>query len=137
MNLTKEKPGKPIILFDGFCNLCSASVVFVLKREKKDIFRFASLQSKTGKKLIEKYTDKTEEDSVILLENQKLFTKSQAVLRIARHLKFPWDLSFFFVIVPPFIRNFFYDVIAKHRKKWFGSRSSCYFPGEDLSYKFL
>lgn len=137
MNLTKEKTGKPIILFDGFCNLCSASVVFILKREKKDIFRFASLQSKTGKKLIEKYTDKIEEDSVILLENQKLLTKSQAILRIARHLKFPWNLSYIFVIVPPFIRNFFYDVIAKRRKKWFGSRSTCYFPGEDLSYKFL
>jgi predicted DCC family thiol-disulfide oxidoreductase YuxK len=137
MSISEEKTNNPVILFDGYCSLCSGSVVFILKREKKDLFRFASLQSEAGKQLIKKFTDNTEEDSVILIENKKIFTKSLAALRIAKRLKFPWNLSYVFIIIPPFIRNYFYDLIARNRKKWFGSRSTCYFPEKNMSYKFL
>ena len=129
---------KKIILFDGFCNLCSWSVNFIIKREKKDIFRFASLQSETGKHILIKF--KLPEDfdkSIVLVENNSVYFKSDAALRIAKDLRSAWPLFYSFVIFPKAIRDYMYTFIASNRFKWFGKRDTCHIPTTDYHYKFL
>ena len=130
--------GKKVILFDGVCNLCNSSIIFVIKRDAKDIFRFAPLQEGAGMELISKFNiDTRKTDSIIFIENNKVYTKSTAALRVARHLKGLWPLLYFFIIIPPFIRNFFYDFVAKNRYKWYGKKESCMIPTPALKAKFL
>ena len=132
-----DKNQKPVLLFDGYCNLCSNSVVFVIKREKGDVFRFASLQSDIAEKLLkERKTEKVSPDSILLVEANKIYSRSVAALRVAKKLKWPWPLFYAFIIIPPFIRDWFYDAIAKRRYKWFGKKEQCFIPPEDMSYKF-
>jgi len=138
MNKTlTNKIQKPVLLFDGYCNLCSSSVVFIIKRKKGDTFRFASLQSDFADKLLQEvsYKDDTP-DSIVLVENDKTYFRSAAALKIAKKLKWPWPLLYAFIIIPPFIRDWIYDVIAKRRYKWFGRKEQCFIPPEDMSHKF-
>jgi len=129
---------KKIILFDGVCNLCNNSVTFVIKRDKKDKFRFAALQEDAGKRLIEQYgIDTSKTDSIILIENGKAYVKSTAALRVARHLGGLYPLSYAFMIIPNFIRNWVYDYVARNRYKWYGKKESCMIPTPDLKEKFL
>ncbi|MDT0554811.1 thiol-disulfide oxidoreductase DCC family protein [Patiriisocius hiemis] len=129
---------KKIILFDGVCNLCNSSVTFVIKRDAKDVFRFAALQEEPGQKLINQYgIDINKTDSIILIENNKAFTKSTAALRIARHLGGAYPLLYGFMIIPVFIRNWVYDYVAKNRYKWYGKKESCMIPTPELKSKFL
>ena len=130
--------GKSVLLFDGYCNLCSGSVVFILKRERKDTFRFASLQSAFAQNLLEEYRINGEApDSIILIENNKVYYQSTAALRIVKQLKWPWPLIYGLIIIPRFIRDPVYGFIARNRYKWFGKREQCFMPGKDMSYKFL
>lgn len=130
--------GKKIILFDGVCNLCNGAVTFIIERDKNDRFRYAALQSDIGKKLTDSYKVDTEEvDSIILVEGESYYTKSSAALRIARHLSGGYPLLYGLMILPPFIRDRMYDVIAKNRYKWFGKRESCMVPTPELKAKFL
>ena len=130
---------KQLILFDGVCNLCNSSVVFVIKNDPKDHFRFAPLQSHIGKAIIEKYNlDTSKTDSILLYsEKQGLRIKSSAALHIGKLLKFPINLMAIFLIVPPFIRNWVYDYIANNRYKWYGKKESCMIPTQELKSKFL
>ncbi|HLU51657.1 MAG TPA: thiol-disulfide oxidoreductase DCC family protein [Flavobacteriaceae bacterium] len=129
---------KKIILFDGVCNLCNNTVTFILKRDKKDLFRFAALQSDVGEKLTQEYgVDTTKIDSILLLTDKNYYYKSGAALRIARHLSGGYPLLYGFLIIPPFIRDFVYDIIAKNRYKWFGKKDSCMIPTPELKEKFL
>ena len=135
MELPKDKK---ILLFDGVCNLCNSSVLFVIKRDPKDRFRFTPLQSEVGRHLVEKYQiDTSKTDSVILIENGKAHTKSSAGLRIARGLSGAWPLFFGFWIIPKFLRNWIYDFIARNRYKWYGKKESCMIPTPELKAKFL
>ena len=128
----------PIILFDGVCNLCNKSVQTVLKNDKACIFKFASLQSDAGQKLLKTYNLPTENfGSFILLQNGKVYKKSTAALLVARHLSGAIKLVYGFIIVPAFIRNFVYDIIAKNRYKWFGKLDSCMMPTPALKARFL
>lgn len=128
----------PIILFDGVCNLCNSSVQFVLKHEKHHNFKFASLQSNFGQLKLKEFNLKTEDfDSIVLLEKGKLYRKSTAVLKISKHLKFPFSLLSLFLIIPNFIRNFVYDFIAKNRYKWFGKEETCWLPEPKFKNRFL
>lgn len=114
----------PIILFDGVCNLCNGAVQFIIERDKKQHFRFASLQSKIGQEYQQKAglaLDKI--DTILLVENGKIHQKSTAALRIARQLDGFWSLLFVFIIVPAFIRNAVYNFIAKNRYRWFGNKT--------------
>ncbi|MDX1462241.1 MAG: thiol-disulfide oxidoreductase DCC family protein [Marinirhabdus sp.] len=132
-----EKQHK-IILFDGVCNLCNSSVTFVIKRDTNDLFRFAALQEEPGKSLIAEHgIDTTTTDSIILIENNKAYTKSTAALHIARHLGGMYPLLYGFMIVPRFIRNWVYDFVAKNRYKWYGKKESCMIPTPELRSKFL
>jgi predicted DCC family thiol-disulfide oxidoreductase YuxK len=127
-----------IILFDGVCNLCSSSVQFVIKHDKKKQFRFASLQSAFGQKtLSENNLSTTDLSSFILLENGKLYTKSTGALRVVKRLGGAWPLLYGFIIVPPFLRNAVYNWVAKNRYKWFGKQESCWLPTPELKARFI
>lgn len=104
-----------IILFDGVCNFCNSSVQFILKRDPKGYFKFASLQSETGKSLLDKYQINEDINSLVLIEDDTYFIKSNAVLRICKHLRGFWRLLSIFRFVPIPIRNTFYEIIAKYR----------------------
>lgn len=128
-----------LILFDGVCNLCNASVVFVIKRDKADLFRFAPLQSDIGKAVMRDFDiDPAHTDSILLYEPGKGVTiKSAAALKIASKLGFPVNLLSIFYIIPRFIRNWVYDVVARNRYKWYGKRDVCMVPTPELQAKFL
>lgn len=126
----------PIVFFDGVCNLCSSSVQWVIRHDPRAVFTFTSLQGQYVAKMI---TDEKLKkiDSVILLENGRFYTRSTAILRIARRLGFPARLLYAFIIVPAFIRNWVYEFIAKHRYKWYGKMESCWLPTPDLKKRFI
>jgi predicted DCC family thiol-disulfide oxidoreductase YuxK len=127
-----------VILFDGVCNLCNGAVNFVIRKDKKQVFRFASLQSNAAKDLLKPFASRSAgADSMLLLENNHLYNKSAAALRVARRLPFPWPLLYGFMIVPRFIRDKVYDIVAKNRYKWFGKREQCMVPREQLRARFL
>lgn len=119
---------KPIILFDGVCNLCSASVSFILRRDKRQQFDFISLQSNEGKQLLKQFQVSTEIDSVILIHNQKVFIESDAAIAISKFLPFPWNWARIFKVIPKNWRDRIYRWVAKNRYRWFGKRNSvCHF----------
>lgn len=129
---------KKIILFDGVCNLCNSSVLFVIKRDSKDQFRFAALQSEIGHSLATKHhIDTTQVDSIMLIQENKVYVKSSAALHIARYLSGAYPLFFLFMLIPTFIRNWVYDYVAKNRYKWFGKKDQCMIPTVELKSKFL
>ncbi|MEM7105321.1 MAG: thiol-disulfide oxidoreductase DCC family protein [Bacteroidota bacterium] len=129
---------KPLLLFDGVCNLCNNSVQFVIERDPNGKVNFASLQSETGQKVLE-YSgmSKTDLTTVVLVDNGKIYTKSSAALRTAGYLDSPFRLMKLFLIVPKFIRDFFYNYIARNRYKWFGKQESCIMPTPDIKARFL
>jgi predicted DCC family thiol-disulfide oxidoreductase YuxK len=126
----------PIVLFDDVCSLCNASVQFIISRDLRSVFRFASLQSETGKVLREKF-GVPEVDSLVLLENGRYYTKSSAALRICRRLAGVWKLFYIFWLVPKPLRDYIYDFVAKHRYEWFGKRDHCLIPTPDIRARFL
>jgi predicted DCC family thiol-disulfide oxidoreductase YuxK len=129
---------KAIILFDGVCNFCNSSVNFVMKHDKKDRFRFAPLQSATGKKILQQFHEDTDAtDSVILIENSGLYKRSTAILRIAKRLGGAYLLLYGFMIVPRFLRDAVYNFIGRNRYKWFGKKDSCMVPTEEVKKKFM
>ncbi|MCP9762252.1 thiol-disulfide oxidoreductase DCC family protein [Lacihabitans soyangensis] len=127
----------PIILFDGVCNLCNGAVQFVLRNDTKNIFKFASLQSKFAQDFLKKHQLPTENfGTLILIENEKIFVKSNAVFKIAKYLtKYAWLSVFSFL--PIFVTDFFYDIVSKNRLKWFGKRENCWLPTDELKERFL
>jgi predicted DCC family thiol-disulfide oxidoreductase YuxK len=128
---------KNIILFDGVCNLCNHSVQFIIKRDPKGHFKFASLQSEIGQKLVEQYGIPKGIESIIYIENDKVYIKSSAALRISRKLNGYWRYLTILSILPSSFRDFIYDVIAKNRYKWFGKKESCLLPTKETRKRFL
>lgn len=128
----------PVVLYDGYCNLCSRSVRFIIKRDKKNKFLFSPLSSEFSKqvfkhfRLPENYTD-----SVLLYHNNKLYKSSGAAIRIAVRLSGLWPLTGVFYIIPFFLRDLFYNFIAKNRLKWFGKRDSCFLPDDSLKNRII
>ena len=127
-----------IVLFDGVCNFCSGSVLFIIKREPKGYFRFAALQTEAGEEIMKQFGIGEERpESIILVENGSVRYRSSAALRIARKLRHGWPLLYGFIIIPPVIRDFFYNIIAKNRYKWFGQKDSCFIPTPEILSRFL
>jgi predicted DCC family thiol-disulfide oxidoreductase YuxK len=127
-----------VILFDGVCNFCNSTINFVIKHDKKGLFRFAPLQSAAGNELLKRFNlSTTDFDSFVLIEGDKYYTKSTAALHVLRHLSFPYPLAAAFIIVPPFIRNVVYDFISRNRYKWFGKREVCMVPTKEVRGRFL
>jgi predicted DCC family thiol-disulfide oxidoreductase YuxK len=128
---------KPVILFDGVCNLCSGSVQFILKRDEEKKFLFASLQSAYGQTLLKQFNLPTDTfNSFILKEEGKIYTRSTAALKMFQQLK-GWKWVKIFWIVPNFIRDAVYNLIAKNRYKWFGKKEECWVPTPELKSRFL
>lgn len=128
----------PVIFFDGVCNLCTGSVQFIIRHDQQRYFRFASLQSKTGEVLCkELHLPLQEFGSFILWNRGRLYTKSTAALRVTQKLSGLWPLLSVFLIVPPFIRDAVYDLIARNRYRWFGQKKTCWLPAPELDTLFL
>ncbi|MBC6111369.1 thiol-disulfide oxidoreductase DCC family protein [Pedobacter fastidiosus] len=128
---------QPVIFFDGVCNLCNASVQFVIEHDHENLFKFTALQSAYAKEVLPQFNvDPEKLNSILLLENGILYTKSSSALRVAKKLNGLWPLLFGFIIIPKFIRDWFYDIIAKNRYKWWGKQESCWVPTPDLKSKF-
>ena len=133
-----EDRDRAVIFFDGVCNLCNHSVQFIIKRDHKDYFRFAALQSDiAGQKLSDFDFNADNLKTIILLENGKVYLRSTAALRIARHLSGGWPILFGLIIIPAFIRDFVYQLIANNRYRIWGKTESCMVPSAELRAKFL
>lgn len=132
---TQEK----IILFDGFCTLCSKAVQWIIQRDTKDVFRYAALQSEAGKqRMVERGITPATIDSILLIEpGVAYFTQSDAALRIAQELGGLWKVLALFRCIPKPIRDTMYNSIAKNRYKWFGKEDACMRPTPDVQAKFL
>lgn len=126
-----------IILFDGECNFCNRSVQFIIKRDKRAIYKFASIQSDTGQELLNKHHVPTNIDSLILIENLSYYTKSSAALKICRHLNGGWKLLYGLLLAPKPLRDYAYSIIARNRYKWFGKKDACMLPSPEIRKRFL
>ena len=127
-----------IILFDGVCNVCTGAVQFVIKKDQKNHFRFASLQSQQGQNILIRHQLPVNDfNSFVLVENEKVYTRSDAALKVTKNLSGLWPLLYGFIIVPKFIRDGIYNLIAKNRYKWFGKKDSCMIPTPEIMAKFL
>ncbi|MBB6003272.1 thiol-disulfide oxidoreductase DCC family protein [Arcicella rosea] len=137
-NIDTIVDGQQVILFDGVCNFCNASINFVIDHDPQKRFKFASLQSDLGREILKKHHRNTSDfDSVILLKDNGLFIKSKAALEIAKELSGLWKYLSIFSVLPTFILDFFYDLIAKNRYKFFGKSEVCRMPSPDLKERFL
>jgi len=130
---------KKIVLFDGVCNLCSSAVQFIIKHDRKDIFRFVALQSDLGISICKHLgISFSKMDSIILYDpGTAYFYKSSAIIEIAKNFGGFWKLTPIFRIVPIFISNKIYDYVAKNRYNWYGKKESCMIPTPELKEKFL
>lgn len=128
----------PIIFFDGVCNLCTGVVQFVIRHDPKRKFRFASLQSEVGQQLLQQYNLPTEEfGSFILFEKGKVYTKSTAALTVAKSLNGLLPVWYVNIILPKFIRDGVYNLVARNRYKWFGKKEECWIPTPELNSLFI
>lgn len=128
----------PVVLFDGVCNFCNYWVNFAIRHDRKKKLRFTPLQGETASRLLTKYKLSTSSlSSVIFIDKEKVYTQSSAAIRIAKHLDGGWKLFYGFMIVPKFIRDFFYNIIARNRYKWYGKKERCMIPTPELKERFL
>jgi len=127
-----------VILFDGVCNLCNGFVQFVIARDPHAHFRFAALSSDAAARVFrEAGVVLPIPDTIVLVDAGQVYFRSDAPLRIARGLRFPWPLAAVLVVVPRFLRDRVYDFIAARRYRWFGRRDVCMIPTPDLRARFL
>lgn len=126
-----------IVLFDGECNLCDKSVQFIMKRDKKGYFKFASLQSDIGQTLLQQHKVPATTDSIVFIENGTAYTKSTAALKIARKLDGACKLGYVAILIPKPVRNIIYTWIANNRYKWLGKKDACALPTPEQRKRFL
>ncbi|HEX2568169.1 MAG TPA: thiol-disulfide oxidoreductase DCC family protein [Polyangia bacterium] len=138
-----EPTASPIVLFDGVCNLCNAAVNFILDHERSGALRFASLQSDAARALLAEHGAPVEQlrqgdpDTMMLLEGGRVFDRSAAALRVARHLRWPWRALGVFLLVPRPLRDLVYRWVARNRYRWFGKSDACRMPSPALRARFL
>jgi predicted DCC family thiol-disulfide oxidoreductase YuxK len=127
-----------IVLFDGQCGLCTASVQFIIRRDRRGVFRFASVQSEVGRELCRHHgLDPDRVDSVVLIQRDKTRVRSDAVLAIARELGGLWPCLAVFRVMPRAVRDCFYRLVARNRLRWFGRNATCLVPSHDDRSRFL
>ncbi len=133
-----ENISQPVILFDGICNLCNGFVTFILRYDLKEKFRFAALQSIGGQALLSKYKIQINRiETVILIENDRQYIKSEAVFRIIRRLSGWIKIGLIFSILPRVITDYMYDKIARYRYTIFGKKKECMIPSPEMKNRFL
>ncbi len=129
---------RPVVLFDGICNLCNSSVRFLLKHDTREKFLFSSIQSDASKNLLLHQNRKIREmNSILLIEDGQIHEKSEAVLRIASQLRFPWNMGSALRIIPLKLRDGIYDWVARNRYRWFGKKDSCTFSITPYENRFV
>ena len=137
-----------IVLFDGICNFCNFWVNFIIDRDKKNVFKFTALQSEKGQGLLERcrrdenflssfHSSGTSFDTFVLIDGDKVYTKSSAAFNICKDLKGIWRFLYFLILIPEPFRDFLYTVVAKNRYKFFGKRNACRIPTDEEREKFL
>lgn len=130
--------GQSVILFDGVCNLCNGFVQFLIERDPKRRYRYASLQSEAGRALMRSAGLPADEiNTVVLMEGGKAYTHSDVALRVSRQMGGLWPLATVFYIVPKFIRDAIYNWVARNRYRWFGKKEACMVPTPELKSLFL
>lgn len=139
MEISELPIDKKILLFDGVCNLCNSSVQYVIKKDKKDEFRFVALQSELGQKILKHIgiADKNIDSIVLYLPGIAYYYKSSAIIEISKSLQGFFNYGMLFRLLPTFLRDSVYDYIAKNRYKWYGKQESCMIPTPELKAKFL
>ena len=139
MEISSLPKDKKIILFDGICNLCNTSVQFIIRHDKKDVFRFVSLQTTFGQEILNHIgVDIKKIDSIVLYEpGIAYYLKLEAAFIILKELNSAYRFFLIFSILPKSVKNFIYDYIARNRYTWFGKKESCMFPASELQSKFL
>ncbi len=127
-----------IVLFDGICNLCHGFVQFLIRRDPEKKINYIFLQSDVGKKYLQKFhLSQNELFFILFIDQNKCYIKSSAILRIIKQLHGFYPLLYVFILVPPVIRDFLYDVIAKNRYRWFGKKEMCRAPTKNIKSHFL
>ncbi len=130
-------PAPPVVLFDGVCKLCNRSVNFILRIDRTGRLKMASLQSDYGRRVLEDHGLKSGPlDSMMLLEGTRLTTKSTAVIRISKYLGGLWPLCMGALIIPRFIRDALYGIVAKNRYRWFGQYDTCHLPDPEFEDRY-
>lgn len=133
-----DAEAKRLVLFDGVCNFCNDAVLFIVDRDPEEHFKFASLQSDAGQKILRERGCDPDIQSIVLVEGERTYLRSTAALRIARGLRFPWPLFFYaFVWVPAGLRDLAYSYFAKNRYRWFGKSEQCRIPTPALRRRIL
>lgn len=133
-----DSESHPIVLFDGVCNFCDASVNWIIARDHGARFRFAPLQSSAGEALKRGYgLDPAELDTLVLIDGRRMYRKSGAVLRVLRRLRWPWPMLFALIAVPPFLRDAVYGWFARRRYGWYGRKDECMVPSAEVRDRFL
>ena len=136
--MTEPRNDHNIVLYDGVCNYCNASVRFVIARDPSNRFRFAALQSEAGKSLLRHHLlSQDSMETVVLIEDGKVHTRSTAALRVARKLSGAWPLLYGLIIIPRPIRDWGYSFFARHRYRWFGRTNACQIPSPEVRGRFL
>lgn len=138
MEATASRPEK-IVLYDGVCNLCDGVIRFILPRDRRGNLRFASLQGEFARQVLTRHGIAVSEipESLILVENGRVFLYSDGALRIARNLDWPWKALAVFLAVPRPLRDGVYRWIARNRYRWFGKQESCLMPSPEWKSRFL
>lgn len=126
-----------IILFDGECHFCNKSVQFIIKRDPKAVFKFASLESEIGRQLIKKYRVPKNVNSLILLDNNRYYSKSTAALKISKNLQGFWKYLYVFILIPKQVRDIVYQFVSKNRYKLFNKETACPIPTPEMKKRFL
>lgn len=126
-----------VVLFDGVCNVCNAAVNFIIDRDREGKFRFASLESDVGRRLCHTHGLPEDFDTIALIDGGEAYTRSTAVLRIAKELDGAWPLLFSLVVLPRPVRDRAYRYFAAHRYAWFGKLDTCRVPTPDVRRRFL
>ena len=127
-----------MILFDGVCNLCNGFVNFVIARDPAGRFQFGPLQSPAAQRLLGSIDSREPwPDSMVFVENGRVWTRSAAALRVARGLTFPWPLAYACIVVPRPLRDWIYNRVARNRYRWFGKRAVCMLPTPELRARFI
>jgi predicted DCC family thiol-disulfide oxidoreductase YuxK len=146
MNTPHSRPDRPaagpegycVVLFDGQCGLCQAAVHIIIGRDRRERFRFASLQSTVAHRLLQRHgVCDVPRDTLVLIEGPRVYYRSTAALRIARRLSWPWPLVFALSIIPRFVRDLVYNLVAHNRYSWRGRSAACQLPSAELRARLL
>lgn len=129
---------RPLVLFDGVCNLCNTAVYFLIQRDRTGELRYASLQSAVGRSRLHALGPAAAfGDSIVLIEHGRAYGRSTAALRLLAYLRWPWPLLGIARLIPLPLRDAAYDFIARHRYRWFGRQDECPLPRPEWRARFL